>query len=152
VLILFGGGLALAEGFKVTGLADWIGSGFSLIEGISFFLLILIIVSSVVFLSEVTSNVATASMILPILASVALKFDLNPLGIMVAATIAASCAFMLPVGTPPNAVVFASGFLQIRDMVKAGFWLNIISIILITLMVYFILPVIWGIDLEVYPF
>ena len=152
VLILFGGGLALAEGFKVTGLADWIGSGFSMIEGISFFLLILIIVASVVFLSEVTSNVATASMILPILASVALKFDLNPLGIMVAATIAASCAFMLPVGTPPNAVVFASGFLQIRDMVKAGFWLNVISIILITLMVYFILPVIWGIDLEVYPF
>lgn len=152
VLILFGGGLALAEGFKVTGLADWIGSGFSMIEGISFFLLLLIIVASVVFLSEVTSNVATASMILPILASVALKFDLNPLGIMVGATIAASCAFMLPVGTPPNAVVFASGFLQIKDMVKAGFWLNVVSIILITLMVYFILPVIWGIDLEAYPF
>jgi len=152
VLILFGGGLALAEGFKVTGLADWIGSGFSMIDGISFFLLLLIIVASVVFLSEVTSNVATASMILPILASVALKFDLHPLGIMVAATIAASCAFMLPVGTPPNAVVFASGYLQIKDMVKAGFLLNVISIILITLMVYFILPLIWGIELEKYPF
>ncbi|MDI1323467.1 MAG: SLC13 family permease [Algoriphagus sp.] len=152
VLILFGGGLALAEGFKVTGLADWIGSGFSLIEGISFFMLLLILVALVVFLSEVTSNVATASMILPILASVALKFDLHPLGIMVGATIAASCAFMLPVGTPPNAVVFASGYLQIRDMVKAGFLLNVISIILITLMVYFLLPIIWGIDLEKYPF
>ncbi|OOG73663.1 DASS family sodium-coupled anion symporter [Algoriphagus sp. A40] len=152
VLILFGGGLALAEGFKVTGLADWIGSGFSMIEGLNFFLLLLIIVASVVFLSEVTSNVATAAMILPILASVALKFDLNPLGIMVGATIAASCAFMLPVGTPPNAVVFASGFLQIKDMVKSGFWLNVTSIILITLMVYFILPVIWGIELEAYPF
>jgi sodium-dependent dicarboxylate transporter 2/3/5 len=152
VLILFGGGLALAEGFKVTGLADWIGSGFSLIEGISFFMLLLILVALVVFLSEVTSNVATASMILPILASVALKFDLHPLGIMVGATIAASCAFMLPVGTPPNAVVFASGFLQIKDMVKAGFLLNVISIILITLMVYFFLPIIWGIDLEKYPF
>ncbi|RIW15663.1 DASS family sodium-coupled anion symporter [Algoriphagus lacus] len=152
VLILFGGGLALAEGFKVTGLADWIGSGFSMIEGLSFFVLLLIIVASVVFLSEVTSNVATAAMILPILASVAMKFDLHPLGIMVGATVAASCAFMLPVGTPPNAVVFASGFLQIKDMVKAGFWLNVTSIILITLMVYFVLPLIWGIDLEAYPF
>jgi sodium-dependent dicarboxylate transporter 2/3/5 len=152
VLILFGGGLALAEGFKVTGLADWIGSGFSMIEGISFFLLLLIIVASVVFLSEVTSNVATAAMILPILASVAMKFNLHPLGIMVGATVAASCAFMLPVGTPPNAVVFASGFLQIKDMIKSGFWLNVASIILITLMVYFILPLIWGIDLEAYPF
>ncbi len=152
VLILFGGGLALAEGFNVTGLAEWIGSGFSMIEGISFFFLVFVIVASVVFLSEVTSNVATAAMILPILASVALKFDLHPLGIMVAATVAASCAFMLPVGTPPNAVVFASGFLQIKDMIKSGFWLNVISIILITLMVYFVLPVIWAIDLEAYPF
>ncbi len=86
------------------------------------------------------------------MASVALKLDLHPFGIMVGATIAASCAFMLPVATPPNAVVFASGYLQIKDMVKAGFWLNIISIILVTLMVYYLLPVIWGIDLEVYPF
>jgi len=152
VLILFGGGLALAEGFKVTGLAEWIGQGFTLIEGISFFVLLLIIVAAVNFLTEVTSNVATASMILPILASVALKLDLHPFGLMVGATLAASCAFMLPVATPPNAVVFASGYLQIRDMVKAGFWLNIISIGLITLMVYYFLPVIWGIDLEAYPF
>lgn len=152
VLILFGGGLALAEGFKVTGLAEWIGQGFTLIEGISFFILLLIIVGAVNFLTEVTSNVATASMILPILASVALKLDLHPFGLMVGATLAASCAFMLPVATPPNAVVFASGYLQIKDMVKAGFWLNIISIILVTLMVYYILPLIWGIDLEAYPF
>jgi sodium-dependent dicarboxylate transporter 2/3/5 len=152
VLILFGGGLALAEGFKVTGLAEWIGQGFTLIEGISFFVLLLIIVAAVNFLTEVTSNVATASMILPILASVALKLDLHPFGLMVGATLAASCAFMLPVATPPNAVVFASGYLQIKDMVKAGFWLNIISILLVTLMVYYLLPVIWGIDLESYPF
>jgi sodium-dependent dicarboxylate transporter 2/3/5 len=91
-------------------------------------------------------------MLLPILASVAIKLDVHPFGLMVGATLAASCAFMLPVATPPNAVVFASGYLQIKDMVKAGFWLNIISIILVTLMVYYILPLIWGIDLEVYPF
>lgn len=152
VLILFGGGLALAAGFKETGLAEWIGTRFTLIEGISFFLLLLIIIASVNFLTEVTSNVATASMLLPILASVALKLDLHPFGLMVGATLAASCAFMLPVATPPNAVVFGSGFLQMKDMVRAGFWLNMISILLVTLMVYYVLPWMWGIDLLNYPF
>ena len=152
VLILFGGGLALAEGFKETGLADWIGQKFTLIEGVGFFILLLIIIASVNFLTEVTSNVATASMLLPILAAVALKLDLHPFGLMIGATLAASCAFMLPVATPPNAVVFGSGYLQMKDMVKAGLWLNILSILIITLMVYFILPWLWGIELEAYPF
>lgn len=152
ILILFGGGLALAEGFQSTGLAEWIGQKFTLLEGISFILLLLIIVASVNFLTEVTSNVATASMLLPILASVALKLDLHPFGLMVGATLAASCAFMLPVATPPNAVVFGSGYLQMRDMVKAGFWLNVISILLVTLMVYFVLPWMWGIELLKNPF
>lgn len=152
VLILFGGGLALAEGFKETGLADWIGQRLTLIEGVGFFLLLLIIIAAVNFLTEVTSNVATASMLLPILASVAIKLDLHPLGIMVGATLAASCAFMLPVATPPNAVVFGSGYLKIKDMVKAGIWLNLISIILLSLMVYYVLPLLWNIDLEQYPY
>ncbi len=152
VLILFGGGLALAEGFKETGLANWIGQHLSLIEGVSFFVLLLIIIAAVNFLTEVTSNVATASMLLPILASVAIKLDVHPFGLMVGATLAASCAFMLPVATPPNAVVFGPGYLKIKDMVKAGLWLNIISIILLTLMVYYILPWLWNINLEAYPF
>ena len=152
VLILFGGGLALAEGFKETGLASWIGQHLSLIEGVSFFVLLLIIIAAVNFLTEVTSNVATASMLLPILASVAIKLDVHPFGLMVGATLAASCAFMLPVATPPNAVVFGPGYLKIKDMVKAGLWLNVLSIILLTLMVYFILPWLWKIDLQAYPF
>jgi sodium-dependent dicarboxylate transporter 2/3/5 len=152
VLILFGGGLALAEGFKETGLAEWLGQKFTLIEGVGFFVLLLIIIASVNFLTEVTSNVATASMLLPILASVAIKLDLHPFGLMVGATLAASCAFMLPVATPPNAIVFGSGYLQMKDMVKAGLWLNIISILLVTLMVYYILPWLWGIELQAYPF
>ena len=142
----------MAEGFKETGLADWIGQKFTLIEGVGFFILLLIIIASVNFLTEVTSNVATASMLLPILAAVALKLDLHPFGLMIGATLAASCAFMLPVATPPNAVVFGSGYLQMKDMVKAGLWLNILSILIITLMVYFILPWLWGIELEAYPF
>lgn len=152
VLILFGGGLALAAGFQSTGLAEWIGQKFTLLEGISFFLLLLVIIASVNFLTEVTSNVATASMLLPILASVSLKLDLHPFGLMVGATLAASCAFMLPVATPPNAVVFGSGYLKMKDMVGAGFWLNIISIIVVTLLVYFVLPLMWGIDLLQNPF
>jgi sodium-dependent dicarboxylate transporter 2/3/5 len=152
ILILFGGGLALAEGFQSTGLAEWIGQKFTLLDGISFILLLLVIVTSVNFLTEVTSNVATASMLLPILASVALKLDLHPFGLMIGATLAASCAFMLPVATPPNAVVFGSGYLRMKDMVKAGFWLNIISILLVTIMVYFVLPWMWGIDLLKNPF
>ena len=152
VLILFGGGLALAEGFKETGLSDWVGQHLSLIEGVSFFVLLLIVIAAVNFLTEVTSNVATASMLLPILASVAIKLDVHPFGLMVGATLAASCAFMLPVATPPNAVVFGPGYLKIKDMVKAGLWLNILSIILLTLMVYYILPWLWNINLEAYPF
>lgn len=152
ILILFGGGLALAEGFQSTGLAEWIGQKFTLLEGISFFFLLLIIIAAVNFLTEITSNVATASMLLPILASVALKLDLHPFGLMVGATLAASCAFMLPIATPPNAVVFGSGYLRMADMVRSGFWLNVISIFLVALMVYFVLPWMWGIDLLSNPF
>ena len=85
-------------------------------------------------------------MILPILASVSISIGIHPLIIMVGATIAASCAFMLPVATPPNAVVFGSGFLKINDMVKTGIILNIISIIIVSLYVYYILPLVWSLD------
>src|SRR5690606_8327425 len=109
--------------------------------GVGFFILLLVIIVSVNFLTEVTSNVATASMLLPILASVALKLDLHPFGLMVGATLAASCAFMLPVATPHNAVVFGSGDLHIKDIVQARVWLNIISALLISFLVYYLLPI-----------
>ncbi|MFB9212553.1 SLC13 family permease [Echinicola jeungdonensis] len=148
ILILFGGGLSLAAGFKETGLASWLGSHFEALISIPFLLFLLVIVASVNFLTEITSNVATASMLLPILGSVAAALGIHPYGLMVGATLAASCAFMLPVATPPNAVVFGSGYLTIPAMAKAGFWMNILSIILITLFVYFLLPLVWGIDLN----
>ena len=146
IILLFGGGMALASGFQTTGLAVWLGNQMSLLEGISLFLLVLIIVASVNFLTEVTSNLATAAMLMPILAPLALNLNINPFILMVATTVAASCAFMLPVATPPNAVVFGSGYLKISDMIKTGFWLNIISILLLTLMVYYILPLLWNLD------
>lgn len=143
ILILFGGGLCIAEGFKTSGLAVWIGEQLSVLEFWPLIIIILVIVALVNFLTEVTSNVATASMILPILAALAEAIGVHPFTLMVGATVAASCAFMLPVATAPNAVVFGSGQLRIPNMVKAGFVINLVSIVVITLLVYFLLPALW---------
>jgi len=151
ILLLFGGGLALAQGFQTSGLAVWIGGKLSLLEGIALVLLLLVLISAVNFLTEITSNLATTAMMLPILAPLAMAIDVHPYILMVGATIAASCAFMLPVATPPNAVVFGSGYLKIPDMVRAGIWMNIISIFLLTLIVYFLLPFLWGFDPSMFP-
>lgn len=151
ILILFGGGLTLATGFQQTGLAQWIGEQFILVQNIPFWLFLLFIIAAVNFLTEITSNVATASMLLPILAAVALAMNVHPYGLMVGATFAASCAFMLPVATPPNAVVFGSGYLTIPAMIKAGIWMNIISIVVVVLITLYLLPAVWQIDLGAYP-
>ena len=147
ILLLFGGGLAIASGFKESGLAAWIGGEMSLLQTVSPFVIILCIVAVINFLTEVTSNTATATMMLPVMASLAVAVNIHPFGPMVAACLASSCAFMLPVATPPNAVVFGSEYISMKDMVKAGFWLNIISIVVITLYLYFLLPVFWNINL-----
>ncbi|WP_048602815.1 SLC13 family permease [Rubeoparvulum massiliense] len=151
ILLLFGGGLAIAAGFKGSGLSEWIGNQLIGLEGLNFFLVILLVTGLVTFLTEITSNTATATMMFPIMASLALALNVHPYALMVAAGLAASCAFMLPVATPPNAVVFGSGYLQIKDMAKTGFWINIISMIIIATLIYFVLPVIWNIDLNIFP-
>ncbi len=151
ILLLFGGGLALAEGFKTSGLAEWIGSQIILIENLPLFALLMIIILAVNFLTEITSNLATTAMLLPIIAPVALALDVHPFTLMVGITVAASCAFMLPVATPPNAVVFGSGYLKIPDMMRTGIWMNLISIILLTLITYYLLPILWDFDITVYP-
>jgi sodium-dependent dicarboxylate transporter 2/3/5 len=143
--------LALASGFKTSGLAEWIGAQMTLLEGLSLLVLLLILIAAVNFLTEITSNLATTAMLLPILAPIALAIGVHPFMLMVGATVAASCAFMLPVATPPNAVVFGSGYLTIPDMVRAGIWLNIISILLLTLIVYFFLPYLWDFNPRVFP-
>ncbi len=146
IIILFGGGMALAKGFTETGLANWIASQITVFEGVVVIVFILIVAAMVNFLTEVTSNLATTAMLLPILSPVALSFDMHPFLIMIAVTLSASCAFMLPVATPPNAIIFGSGYLKVSDMVKKGFLMNILSIIVITLAVYFIMPEIFGLD------
>lgn len=148
IILLFGGGMALAAGFQITGLAAWLGSQMSIFEGLSLFLLVFVIVGIVNFFTEFTSNLATTAMLLPILAPIAISLNINPYMLMVACTVAASCAFMMPVATPPNAVVFGSGYLRIPDMIKSGIWMNIISIIFLTLMVYYLLPLVWDFNLN----
>ena len=151
IILLFGGGLSLAAGFKESGLAEWMGSQMSLLEGLAFILILALVIGGVNFLTEVTSNTATASTILPILSGLALAIEVHPFGLMIGACLAASCAFMLPVATPPNAVVFGSGYLHMEDMVRAGIWMNLISILILTLLVYFLLPLLWGVDLQIFP-
>ena len=146
ILILFGGGLSIAAGFKATGLAEWIGMQFEFIPSISLIVLLTIIIASVNFLTEITSNMATIAMLLPVILPIAIAVDIHPYILLTGATLAASCAFMLPVATPPNAVVFGSKLLKISDMVKAGLWINIFSILLILLATYFVLPILWGLD------
>ncbi|WP_447529503.1 SLC13 family permease [Vreelandella sp. TE19] len=151
ILLLFGGGLAIAAGFNSSGLAAWMGDQMSVLEGANFLLVILLSTAMVLYLTEITSNTATATMILPVLASLALALNVHPFVLMVPAAMAANCAFMLPVGTPPNAIIFATGKITIVEMVRNGFWLNIIALLLIVAATYFLLPVLWGIDLTTYP-
>lgn len=151
IILLFGGGMALAKGFETSGLALWIGNQMTTFASLSTIILVLLIIAAVNFLTEITSNLATTAMLLPVLAPMAMSIDIHPFILMVSATVAASCAFMLPVATPPNAVVFGSGYLKIPDMMKKGFAMNVISIILITMFVYFVLPELWGIVIEGFP-
>jgi sodium-dependent dicarboxylate transporter 2/3/5 len=143
IILLFGGGMAIANGFELTGLASYIGFKMIVFKGLPLFLIIVLIIISVNFLTEITSNLATTAMLLPVLAPLAASIEIDPFILLIACTTAASCAFMLPVATPPNAVVFGSGYLKIPDMVKAGFWMNMISILILSIAVYFLLPILW---------
>lgn len=149
ILLLFGGGMALALGFESSGLAIWIGQQMTSLRTMPLILMLLILIASVNFLTEITSNLATTAMLLPVLVSLASAIGVHPYLLLLGATVAASCAFMLPVATPPNAVVFGSGYLKIEDMVRKGFWMNIISILLLTLIIYFVLPLIWDLDTKI---
>jgi sodium-dependent dicarboxylate transporter 2/3/5 len=151
IILLFGGGMALAKSFDESGLALWLGNLMTEFGGFPFFILLLLLITAVNFLTEITSNLATTAMLLPVLAPLALEVEVHPFGLMVGAAVAASCAYMLPVATPPNAVVFGSGYLRIPDMVSKGIVLNLFSILVISIMVYFLLPFLWEIDLTSFP-
>lgn len=146
IILLFGGGFALAEGFTSTGLSKLIGVKLQTITDVSPIVLVVIVAFVMTFLTELTSNTATAQMILPIMASVAIVAQINPLLLMITATLSSSMAFMLPVATPPNTIVFASERLRILDMVKIGFFMNLAGVIIISLLIYLIGSFLFGLN------
>jgi sodium-dependent dicarboxylate transporter 2/3/5 len=127
VLLLFGGGLSLAAAISKTGLAAWIGSAFAGLGAWPVILVVLLVTASIIFLTELTSNTATAAAFLPLMASVAPALAVDPFLLTIPVALAASCAFMLPVATPPNAIVFGSGHLTVAQMARAGFLLNVVG-------------------------
>ena len=143
ILILFGGGFALASGFEHTELTQWLALKFSFFQGISLVIIIFTIVLFVIFLTEITSNTATATLLIPLMIALSQSLDVSPLMLATAVAIATSYAFMLPVATPPNAIVFSSGRVPIQKMARTGFWLNVIGSFLITLFVTMLLPLIF---------
>ena len=151
VLILFGGGLSLASGFKATGLAKWIGQQVGLLDQAPILVLILAVTVLIIFLTEMTSNTATSAMAMPLLAAVAIGLGQNPLLLCIPAAISASCAFMLPVATPPNAIVYGSGYVTIPQMVRSGFGLNLFSVIIVVAITWYLVMPLFGVDIGQIP-
>lgn len=151
IVLLFGGGFALASGLKESGLTEWLGHQFNAVGSLNPVILIILICLFVTFLTELTSNTATAEILLPIMGALAIAIQVNPLMLMIPATLSCSFAFMLPVATPPNAIVFGSERLRIADMVKVGIWLNLLGVIIITTALFVIGQVVLDIDLSRFP-
>jgi sodium-dependent dicarboxylate transporter 2/3/5 len=139
-VILFGGGFALAYGFSESGLSVYIASILKDLNALSLPVMITLVTAGMSVLTELTSNTATTQLVLPILLSTADAMGISPVWLMLPATLAASCAFMFPVATPPNAIIFGSGKIRVIDMVKVGLILNSVAILLISLMSYWLIP------------
>jgi sodium-dependent dicarboxylate transporter 2/3/5 len=142
ILLLFGGGLSLAGAISATGLDAFLGSGFEGLVGVPTIVLIAGVVALVIFLTEMTSNTAVTNTLLPVLGAAAIGLGVSPAILLVPMALAASCAFMLPVATPPNAIVFGAGHVTLQQMVKAGFWLNLVGIVLVTLVGTLLVPIV----------
>lgn len=139
VVMIVGGGYAIAAGFESTGLADWLGGQLAFISSYPFIIVLVLVIGFVMIFTEFNSNTATANILLPILASMAVAASMNPLLLMIPATVASSLGFMMPAGTGPNTVIFGSERVTVSDMVKCGVWLNLISLVLLTMLMYFVI-------------
>ncbi|MCG3121465.1 MAG: Sodium-dependent dicarboxylate transporter SdcS [bacterium] len=151
ILLLFGGGIAMSAGFKSTGLSIWLGERLAGLGDWPPLAMIIAVCTLVTFLTEVTSNTATATIFMPIMAATAQALQLHPFLLMIPAALSASCAFMMPVATPPNAIVFASGYITVPQMTRAGIGLNVIGVLLITVLVYLLMMPVFGIDQQAFP-
>ena len=146
LLILFGGGLILAAALDASGFSAYLGSRAVALEPLPTWAIVVLVAGLMIFLTELTSNTATTATLVPVLYAVATGLGLDPLILILPAGIAASCAFMLPVATPPNAIVFGSGMISVQQMCRAGLYLNILGILLITGLTYAILVPVLGIQ------
>ncbi|MCH9696427.1 MAG: DASS family sodium-coupled anion symporter [Gammaproteobacteria bacterium] len=144
VLILFGGGLTLAGAVSRTGLAEWLGGSLQAVGALPLIAIVILAAAMIIFLTELTSNIATTATFLPVVGAIAIEAGYNPIALAVPVTLAASCAFMLPVATPPNAIVFGSGMLTIPKMTRAGLVLNLIGIVLVSTVAYYLAPMFLG--------
>jgi len=151
IVLLFGGGFALALGFKDSGLSQWFGESLKIFKDIHPLVLVFMVSILMVMLTELTSNTATTQILLPILAALAVSLKINPLLLMIPATLSASMAFMLPVATPPNAIVFSSNKITVPQMARAGLIMNLVTAIVITLFAYYYAPVIFNFDISSFP-
>jgi solute carrier family 13 (sodium-dependent dicarboxylate transporter), member 2/3/5 len=151
ILLLFGGGIALANALAKTGIIKKIGASVAGFEGLDHFMIMALLVTLVVFMTEVMSNVALVAVIVPVIAGIAVGLGENPLWLTVPITIGASCAFMLPMATPPNAIVFSSGYVKVSQMVKLGFIMNILSIIILVIFAQTLLPYFFDIEIGKLP-
>ena len=144
IFILFGGGLTLAKAIKTNGVAEFIAAQALLLPNIPEVVFVLIICASVIFLTELTSNTATTATLVPILSGIAIGAGVHPYLLVFPATLAASFAFMMPIATPPNAIVFGTGHITIAEMCKAGLWLNILGVITITAFTFLVIKPVVG--------
>jgi sodium-dependent dicarboxylate transporter 2/3/5 len=144
VLILFGGGLSLAHALSTTGMAAWLGGSMTALDTLPVIVMVVAITATVLFLTELTSNTATAAVFLPIAGSIAVGMGHDPFVFVIPAALATSCAFMMPVATPPNAIVFASGRLTIPQMASAGIWVNLVMLALINVFVFLLAARVFG--------
>jgi sodium-dependent dicarboxylate transporter 2/3/5 len=145
ILILFGGGLSLAGALDTTGFSEFLGSRAIVLQALPAVVVVALVITMIIFLTELTSNTATTATLIPIMFAVAGGLGLDPYLLVIPAGIAASCAFMLPVATPPNAIIFGSGQLTLPQMTRAGIWLNLIGIVLITALTYAVIIPVLGI-------
>lgn len=151
IILLFGGGFALAGGFAQSGLAVWAGEQLSGLSAFSPWVLVLGMCLAVSFLTELTSNAATTEMLLPIVAALAVAIEIHPLFLMIPVTLACSFAFMLPVATPPNALIFGTNRIQVMDMVRTGLILNMLAVVLVTVFMFTLGRLVFGIEFDVMP-
>src|SRR5699024_1879055 len=147
ILVLFGGGLAIAAAFSSTGLAEWIGTQLSLLEGVHYLLIFLITIITVLLLTEITSTTATATLLTPIIGTVAVAVGVNPVMLMLAGAFATNASFMLPVAAPPIAIMYGTEKVTMLEMLRVGGILNIIAALLVFIIATIWAPMVWGMDL-----